>query len=260
MQFIIVFALGTAIGSFLNVCIFRMPENQSIVFPGSRCRVCAKPIRWFDNIPCVSFFILKGRCRDCGAKISAQYVLVEILTGCLFVIFYGSFGPSLKGVLYLALSLALLVESAIDFRHEIIPDSITLPGTALGLALSAVFPALHGQTDWGHGLLQSLIGVAAGGGFLVIAAVAAEFLLKKEAMGGGDVKLMAMIGSLLGWKGALWTIFVSSVVGSVVGIYLRLRKGQERIPYGPYLGLAAFLYIFFGPAVIGGYLRFLRGY
>lgn len=241
------------VGSFLNVCIFRIPADRSIVFPGSSCPHCGKPIRWFDNVPCVSFLALRARCRDCGEKISPQYFAVELLTGILFVVFYRHFGLMPAGVIYLVLTLALLVESAIDWRHEIIPDRITLPGIALGVALSAFFPALYGEGGRWGGVLQSLGGILLGGGFLYLAAVAAEAILKKEAMGGGDVKLLAMIGSFLGWKGVLWTIFVSSLLGTVVGLYLRLMKGRERIPFGPFLGLAAVLYIFFGDIVIHWY-------
>ncbi len=250
---LIVFLFGTLVGSFLNVCIFRIPANRSIVFPGSSCPYCAKPIRWFDNIPCLSFLALRGRCRDCGAKISPQYFVIEFLTGTLFAVFYGRFGATPIAAIYLVLTLALLVESAIDWRHEIIPDRITLPGMLLGVVVSAVLPSLHGEETALRATLQSLGGLLLGGGFLYLAAVAAEAILKKEAMGGGDVKLLAMMGAFLGWRGVLWTVFVSSLLGSVVGVYLRLTKGRERIPFGPFLGAAAVLYIFFGEVVIRWY-------
>lgn len=251
------FVFGAMVGSFLNVCIFRLPKNESIVFPASHCLLCKTPIAWHDNIPLVSFFLLKGRCRHCREKISAQYVVVEFLTACVFVLFYRVFGVSVQGMIYLGLTLSLLVETFIDLEHRIIPDEITLPGMLIGLGLSAFIPALHHQTSHWAGLLQSLFGLLIGGGFLYATGTLAEIILKKEAMGGGDVKLLAMIGAFLGWQGVLWTIFVSSVFGSIVGVYLRLRHGEEKIPFGPYLGLAAVLYLFFGQEMIASYFRLL---
>jgi leader peptidase (prepilin peptidase) / N-methyltransferase len=175
----------------------------------------------------------------------------------LFVLFYHFFGPTVKGGVYLLLALALLVQGVIDLRHQIIPDEITLPGIVLGLVLSGFFPGLHEQTLWWKGLGMSFFGVLIGGGFLYAAGTLAEKIMKKEAMGGGDVKLLAMIGAFLGWKAILWTIFISSLLGSVAGVYLRLKRGEVYIPYGPYLGLAAFLFMFFGQSFIGWYTRFL---
>ncbi len=253
MPSLIVFVFGTIIGSFLNVCIFRIPKGESVVWPGSHCLACGHPIAWYDNVPVVSFFALKGRCRHCRTKISWRYVFVEIFTALIFVLFYRQFGLSIKGLVYFLLSLALIVESAIDLQHEIIPDVITLPGILIGLLVSALFPALQDETMWTAGLFKSFIGVLVGGGFLYASAVAAEFVLKKEAMGGGDVKLLGMLGAFLGWRGCLWTIFVSSLIGSVIGIYLRLKNGQRQIPFGPYLAAAAVLYVFFGEKVMAWY-------
>ena len=250
---LILFCMGAVVGSFLNVCIVRIPKEESIVFPGSHCVFCNHAIGWYDNIPIISFFILRGRCRHCAKKISWQYVLVELLTAILFVFFYRFFGASAKGAAYLLLSLALLVESVIDMRYKIIPDSITLPGIVIGLAASAFFPAIHGESSHWHGLLASFGGMLLGGGFLYAAGSIAELILKKEAMGGGDVKLLAMIGSVLGWRGVVWTLFVSSLIGSAAGIYLRLKRGDLLIPYGPYLAAAAVLYIFVGPQFMHWY-------
>ncbi|MBI3252947.1 MAG: prepilin peptidase [Candidatus Omnitrophica bacterium] len=256
MPFLIAFLSGAAVGSFLNVCIFRLPAGQSVVTPASRCPKCRHAIAWHDNIPCVSFFALGGKCRHCGAAISAQYAAVEFLTGFLFVLFYLVFGLSAKGVAYLALTLGLVVESFIDFRYKIIPDEITLPGMVAAVAASALWPGLHGETVWVWGVLRSLMGLAAGGGILWAAGSIAGRILKKEAMGGGDVKLLAMIGALLGWQAVLWIVFISSFLGSAAGIYLRLKKGEAEIPYGPYLAAAAVFYIFFGKALVQGYLNF----
>ena len=257
MPILIAGFVGAVVGSFLNVCIFRMPEGESVVFPASHCRYCKTAIAWHDNIPLVSFIVLKGRCRNCGAGISWQYIFVESLTIFLFILFYEVFGLSVKGGVYLVLSLALLVESAIDYRHKIIPDSITLPGIALGVVLSGFFPGLHEQDSWLYGILYSVLGVLLGGGILYLTGSVGEWILKKEAMGGGDVKLLAMIGAVLGWRGALWTIFVSSLIGSVVGVYLRLKNGEKEIPFGPYLALGAFFYLFFGQRTIEWYAKFL---
>ena len=253
------FALGSMVGSFLNVCILRLPKNESILFPPSHCMKCRAAIAWYDNVPVLSFCILGARCRHCRAPISWQYPIVEMLTGFLFVLFYRQFGLGPKGVLYLYLSLALLVQSVIDLRTRIIPDSITIPAMVVGLVASAAFPEIHDRSTHMAGFWESLKGLLLGGGFLYAAGTLAEFLLKKEAMGGGDVKLLAAIGAAIGWRGVVWTIFVSSVTGSVVGLYNRVRHGEELIPFGPYLALGAFLYFFFGPQAIEWYFGFLKG-
>ena len=254
METVIAFVMGACVGSFLNVCIARLPLAQSVVTPGSHCMACGKPVRWFDNIPILSYFILGGKCRDCKAAYSIRYAFVELLTALTFVLFYRSFGVTPFGAIYLTLTLALITQTFIDFDHQIIPDEITLPGIILGFVFSGIFPGLHGQTVWHQGLLQSLFGILAGGGFLYASAMLAEFFLKKEAMGGGDIKLLAMIGALIGWLGAFWVIFAASLIGSVVGIYLRITKGQQLIPFGPYIGAGAVLYLFYGQKVIGWYI------
>ncbi len=258
MQALIAFIFGSMVGSFLNVCILRLPKEESIVFPPSHCTGCQKTIAPYDNIPVLSFFILRGQCRHCKSKISWQYPLIEALTGGLFVLFFNYFGLTPKGFLYLYLSLGLLVQTVIDMRYRIIPDQITLPAIVIGLAVSAAFPDIHGQGTHWAGFFASLTGLLAGGGFLYGVGTIAEWILKKEAMGGGDVKLLAAIGAILGWRAVVWTIFVSALTGSVVGIYGRIRNGEELIPYGPFLALGAFLYMFIGPQSIEWYLKFLR--
>lgn len=254
MPLVIAFLMGAVTGSFLNVCIFRIPAGESLVFPASHCLSCRRPIAWRDNIPIVSYFLLKGRCRACGTSISPQYPLIEWLAAVFFAVFYAHFGLSVKGVCYLGLSLALMVVSAIDLRHQVIPDEITLPGILVGMAVSSIWPEMQGSGPAFAGFVHSVIGALVGGGILYVAGSLAEWVLKKEAMGGGDVKLLAMIGAFLGWKAVLWTLVVSSFLGSIVGIYLRLSKGEERIPFGPYLSLAAVLYFFFGPSFLNWYL------
>ena len=255
MGSVIAFLFGSMVGSFLNVCILRLPKGESIVFPSSHCTSCNKAIAWFDNIPVLSFLALGAKCRNCHAKISWQYPLIEMVTALLFVIFYRSFGLTPKGFLYLYLALMLLAQSVIDMRYKIIPDSLTLPAIVAALTLSAFFPGIHSQGSHLSGFLSSLMGVLLGGGFLYAAGTIAEWVLKKEAMGGGDVKLLAAIGGVIGWRGVLWTIFVSSLIGTAGGLYLRFTKGEELIPFGPYLALGAFLYLFYGPAVIDWYFH-----
>jgi leader peptidase (prepilin peptidase)/N-methyltransferase len=249
MPFVIAFVLGTIIGSFLNVCVFRIPAKKSILFPASHCVSCKRAIFWHDNIPLLSFLVLKGRCRNCGCKISPQYPFVELLGGGLFVLFYAVFGLSAQGFVFLLLALILLVAGLIDYRHQIIPDEITLPGILAGLVLSF----------WTQGLLNAVLGMLLGGGILYLAGTIAQWILKKEAMGGGDVKLLAMIGAFLGWKAVLWTLFTGSFVGTGVGLYLRFVKKQERIPFGPCLALGAFLYLFFGESFFNWYLLVYSG-
>ena len=257
MPLLIAFCFGAIVGSFLNVCIIRLPKEESIVFPASHCVSCNHALAWYDNIPFLSFLILKGRCRYCEKKISWQYFIVELLTALLFVLFYKFFGITPKGILYLVLSLALLVESVIDMRYKIIPDGITLPGIVIGLLASLIFPSIHGEISHWRGFLAALIGMLVGGGFLYLAGTLAEWILKKEAMGGGDVKLLAAVGAVIGWRGVVWTIFMASLTGSVIGIYLRIKKGEELIPFGPYLGLGAFLYLFIGPQTTEWYFHLI---
>lgn len=250
-------ALGAMVGSFLNVCILRMPENQSIVFPSSHCWKCQKPLAWFDNVPILSWLVLGGKCRACRQPISVQYPIIEAVTAAIFVVFWKKYGVTAVGITLLVFTLALLVQSVIDARYRIIPDEITLPGMAIGLVVSFAFPALHGQVTHLGGLWKSFLGLLVGGGFLWAAGSIAEKILKKEAMGGGDVKLLGLIGAVIGLQGVFWTIFVSSVIGSVVGIYFRLRKGEEAIPFGPFLAVAAVMYLFVGPQWIAAYMRAL---
>jgi leader peptidase (prepilin peptidase)/N-methyltransferase len=252
-----VFVFGAMVGSFLNVCIYRLPKDESVVWPGSHCQACKKPIAWHDNVPVLSYFLLGGKCRACKTKFSFQYAVIEFVTGLIFVGFMAAFGFSIKTGVFLAFTLALLVVSAIDWEHRIIPDEISLPGIILGLALSSVFPEMHGAHFWFYGLRESAFGAIAGGGFLYVLGTAAEKILKKEAMGGGDVKLLAMIGTFIGWPGVLWTIFVSSLVGSIVGLVALVKSGDRYIPYGPFLALAAVLYVFFGDPVIAWYLNLI---
>jgi leader peptidase (prepilin peptidase)/N-methyltransferase len=248
--YLFIFVLGAVIGSFLNVCICRIPEGRSIVSPPSACPRCGSGIRWYDNIPIVSFLLLRGKCRACGAAISWRYPMVEALNGTLFVLFFLRVGLTpLLPVLFL-LGSALVVITFIDLDHQIIPDRISLPGIPIGFAASL----LTGHPGW----LSSLIGILAGGGSLLIIATLYEKFSGKEAMGGGDVKLLAMLGAFLGWPSVPFIIFIGSLGGSLVGVpamLLQKRGGDLKIPFGPFLAFAALLYILAGGEIIRWYFN-----
>lgn len=249
-----VFALGAAVGSFLNVCIVRLPKGGSLIKPGSHCPHCQNPIRFYDNIPLFSYIVLRGKCRRCKAQISPRYFLVEGLSGLMALALFRNFGFSPELAVYFIFFSALLVVIFIDLDTWTIPDIITLPGIVVGVAASFLLPRLD--------LWQSLLGLLAGGGVLFLVAVGYQLLRKKEGMGGGDIKLLAMIGAFLGLPGVIYTLFASSLVGSLAGVLLMLRNKSgrgTRIPFGPFLALAAMTYVFWGPALIQWYLHSLKG-
>lgn len=247
------FAFGLVIGSFLNVCIHRLPASQSIVHPRSRCPQCGHLIRAYDNIPVLSYVLLGGRCRDCKTHISARYPVVELLSGAFAAMSVARFGLDWTGAVVYALIAAFLVITFIDIDHRIIPDMITLPGIPLGLAAS-----------FGPGLvspMQALIGILAGGGSLFLVAWGYQLITKREGMGGGDIKLLAMIGAFIGWQGVLFTIFVASFTGTLTGIALMFRRAggmKLAVPFGPFLAVGAIAYLFIGPDVMEWYIRWLR--
>ena len=249
------FVLGSVVGSFLNVCICRLPKSESVVSPPSHCTRCDYVIRWYDNIPMLSYAFLRGKCRRCGEPISLQYPLVEFINGSLTLALFLKFGPSLPFALFFVLCSALVVVTFIDLEHQIIPDCITLPGIVIGFALSFFFP--------GFGWLNSLIGIVAGGGSLLLIAYGYQLIAKKDGMGGGDIKLLAMLGAFpfFGWKAILFIVFAASLVGSVLGISIMLAQKKDStlaIPFGPYLASAAVLYIFYGKHIILWYLNLGR--
>jgi len=240
--------VGAIIGSFLNVCIWRIPREESIVFPASHCPVCSHPIRFFDNIPIISWLILRGRCRDCGASITPRYPLVEALTAVLAVLLYWKYGFSLQFLCAFLFTAALIVITFIDIDYQIIPDVISLPGIPLCF-LAAVFVM-------GVPFLESLIGILVGGGILYVIAVGYEWITKREGMGGGDIKLLAMLGAFFGWKSLLFIVLCSSLTGAVVGMTAMVIQGQDMkyaVPFGPFLALGAVAYFFLGDA----FLRYL---
>jgi leader peptidase (prepilin peptidase) / N-methyltransferase len=244
---------GAIIGSFLNVCIYRLPREESVATPGSHCPHCNKPIRFYDNIPLVSYLVLGGKCRYCRASISLQYPLVEGVTALSSLLLFLRFGPSPSYLFYFAFVAALIAITVIDLYHQIIPDVISLPGIAVGLLTSLVVAQIT--------FLNSVLGILFGGGSLFLVATVYHWLFKREGMGGGDVKLLAMIGAFLGWKAVILTIFLSSLVGSVTGIILILIKGKDfkyAIPFGPFLSVGAVISLFYGERLIRWYLYLNR--
>lgn len=245
--------LGMVVGSFLNVCIYRVPAHQSIVRPASRCPSCLSSIPWYQNIPVFSFLALRGRCGACGASISWRYPAVEILTGALFTLIVYRFGMQGFVPLLWLFAALLVVIAFIDIDHQIIPDVISLPGILLGFLSSFIIPWM----TW----VDSLLGLLLGGGSLYLVALVYQLLAKKEGMGGGDIKLLAMIGAFLGWKAVLPVIFFSSVFGTVVGLPLVLVKkadGKLAIPFGPFLSIGALVYLLWGPPLVRWYFAFFQ--
>ena len=244
--------LGALIGSFLNVCIHRLPRCESIVWPGSHCPSCGTTIEYYDNIPLLSYLWLMGRCRTCQRPISIRYPVVEAANAAGYVMILATFGLTWTTVLYSALFSALLVATGTDLTHRIIPNVVTVPGILLGLLGAAtVLPV---------GFVNALLGVAIGGGILWALAWASPYLFGKEGMGGGDIKLLAMIGAFLGWKPALLTVMVGSLSGSVIGlslIGLGLMKRDEYIPFGPFLVLGALVSMFFAQPLLEWYQTLL---
>lgn len=346
-----VFLFGATIGSFLNVCVHRLPREQSIVKPPSSCPHCGQRIRWFDNIPLVSYLALRGRCRYCGAKFTARYFLVELITALLFLVIWMRFDAWLAPIYWLFAG-GLIVATFIDFEHFIIPNEITYGGVVLGLVLSTLYPPLMNTTSVLGALGHSFLGMLTGAALLMvivevgklifgrhkipldpdtkiivadqklhvgdeemawldlfyresdaieftakslkfgdqsfenakivihektltvngqnydlaglgsIEATADLIIIPREAMGLGDVKLLAAIGAFLGWRAALFTVFASSLIGGVVGltlILLRKTDWQSRIPYGPYIVVGALTWIFFGQQLVHWYMKFVRG-
>ncbi|OFW32564.1 MAG: hypothetical protein A3G76_13880 [Acidobacteria bacterium RIFCSPLOWO2_12_FULL_65_11] len=244
-------AVGAVIGSFLNVCIYRLPRGTSIVWPASACPSCRRPLSWFENIPIVSYLALGGRCRTCRARISIRYPVVEALTAAMFALTWWYYGPSLLLASRLIFGCALIVLFAVDLEHHLLPNVITLPGVVVGFVLS-----LGGEPGW----LASLLGIALGAGLLYGAAEAYYRIRHEEGLGMGDVKMMAMVGAFLGWKLTLVTLMMASLSGSVVGVaIIATRKGDLKyaLPFGTFLAVGAAAAATVGPAILEWYVGLL---
>ncbi len=246
-------ALGLIVGSFLNVCIFRLPRRQSINWPGSRCTACARPLAWYENIPVFSWLALRGRCRTCRERISVMYPLVEVITGALFVAGYVIYGWTPLLAVRLAFACSMVVLFAIDLRHHILPNVITVPGIVVGFVLSLVLPA--------PGWKSSLIGLLAGGGVLFAIAEAYYRLRGVEGLGMGDVKMLSMIGAFLGWPLMLVTLVLASFAGSIIGVgIIASRRGgmKAALPFGTFLAVGALTAAVAGDAIVDWYVGFYR--
>jgi leader peptidase (prepilin peptidase)/N-methyltransferase len=239
--------IGLVIGSFLNVCIHRLPRRTSIVSPGSQCPHCGYVLRWYDNVPVLSYVLLGGRCRGCKARISARYPIVELITMAVFVAHGLVFGIDIMLVPRLLFACALIVLFAIDLEHHLLLDVITLPGIVVGLAFSLLLPP---------GIQSAIIGVLVGGGVLWLIGEAYYRYAGEEGMGGGDVKMLAMIGAFLGWKLAVLTLVFSSLAGSLVGLLvIATRRGGMKyaLPYGTFLAIGALVASLFGDQIVAWY-------
>jgi leader peptidase (prepilin peptidase)/N-methyltransferase len=235
---------GLAIGSFLNVVIARVPAGRSLVRPGSACPGCSALLKWYDNIPVLSFLVLRGRCRACGMTISWRYPIVEMVTAVVLVLAYVALGPSADFAVAVVLLAALIAITGIDLQHQLIPDAITLPGILVGLLLNLA----TGRISW----VESVIGILVGGGLFV-----AIILVSRGGMGGGDLKLGAMLGAFLGWKALLFALFVAIVLGGVVGTVLLvtgLRGRKDPVPFGPFLAAGGAMALFWGERAFGWWM------
>ena len=245
MELVFTTLFGALVGSFLNVVILRLPqEGESIVFPPSHCPQCQALIRWYDNLPILSFVLLAGRCRRCRQPISWQYPIVEFLMALLSLALYRTFDLGPAFLIYFVFCAALLAIIFIDLHHQIIPDVISLPGIVLGFAASFVLPDLSWQ--------DSLLGLLLGGGIFYAIAGGYYLLTRRAGMGGGDIKFLAMIGAFQGWQALPFVIFASALLGSLIGIGAMIeqkRGGKTVIPYGPFLAVASLGYLFFSKEI-----------
>jgi len=245
-------AMGLAVGSFLNVCIYRLPRHESVMFPGSHCTVCDRSLDWFENLPLASWLVLRGRCRTCRTRIPVQYPLVEAMTAAVFVSAYVIYGWTPLLAARLLFACAMIVLFVIDLQHRILPNVITLPGIVIGFLFSFFLPP---------GWRSSLIGVLAGGGVLFAIAEAYYRLRGYEGLGMGDVKMLAMIGAFLGWPLMIVTLVLSSFSGSIVGVGLLVsRRGDMKaaLPFGTFLAVGALVAAVAGDAFLDWYLAFYR--
>ncbi len=247
--YIFVFLVGLLLGSFFNVCIYRIPREQSIVFPPSHCASCNTRLKWTDLFPLFSYLFLSGKCRYCHERISFRYPLIELLTGMIYLLLAVKFGISGTFAVYAVLCSILIIATAIDLEFQIIPNGLVLTGTIAGV----IFSLAGLSVPW----LDALLGMLVGGGTFLLVALLAYLILKKEGMGGGDVKFMGMIGLLIGWRLTSLSILLSVYAGGLIGallLLLRIKKRGDAIPYGPFIAVGTLLSIFFGNDLINWYL------
>jgi leader peptidase (prepilin peptidase) / N-methyltransferase len=247
---VLVTVLGACVGSFLNVCIYRLPRHESLMWPGSRCTRCARALSWYENVPVVSWVVLGGRCRTCREPVSWMYPVVEIITALTFLSGYLLYGITAIGAVRVLFACALIVLFVTDLQHKILPNVITVPGIVVGFALSLFLPP---------GWRDSLIGIAVGGGTLFAIAETYYRVRGLEGLGMGDVKLLGMIGAFLGWKLVLLTLVFASFAGSIAGVALIASgRGSMKyaLPFGTYLAVAALVAAIWGTPIVDWYLGF----
>ncbi len=251
----VIFIVGLIFGSFYNVCIYRLPLNQSVIYPPSHCTSCNNRLQAIDLIPVFSFLLLKGRCRHCGEKISIEYMLIELFTGFMFALGYIKFGLTLYLLVYICLISLLIVITFIDLQHQIIPDSALIVALALGL----IFTITNISTSF----KEAILGMILGGGFFLAVAVLSQLILKKDGLGGGDIKLMGVIGLYLGWRLTVLSILLSIYSGGILGLILILtgiKKRGDYIPFGPFIAIGTAITMFFGNEIINWYVKGILGY
>ena len=252
---IISFIMGTIFGSFYNVCIYRIPEKLSVANPPSHCYNCQTRLKPIDLIPILSWLSLKGKCRYCGIKVSSRYATVELLTGILFALTYIAFGYNFKTIYYMLLVSLLIIITFIDIDHYIIPDELVIAGSIIAIAVNLL--------GYGTGFMDGLKGALFAGGGVLLVTLAIEFIVKKEVMGGGDIKLYAMLGLFLGTKLALLTILLSIYVGGIYGVifivYNRVKQKEfsSMIPFGPFISIAAIIAMLYGNQIIDLYISYI---
>lgn len=251
---IFVLVIGAVAGSFINVVIYRLPRQESIVFPGSHCPFCNVQLKWYENIPMFSFVLLGHRCRSCHHPISWQYPTVEVLMAMLSYALFYKFHLTASFVVFFIFTAMLLAIIYIDFQHQIIPDLISIPGIIIGFTCSFITDLISWQ--------NSLLGIIIGGGFLYGVAVIYYFITKREGMGGGDIKLLAMLGAFLGWRAVIFIVFFSALLGSLAGLFFMTQQkkgGKTMIPYGPFLSLASIFYVLYGEQnIITDYINLIQ--
>lgn len=254
LLYLIAGTLGGILGSFANVCIIRMPKEESVIWPPSHCPSCDRRLSWWENIPVVSFLLLWGHCRSCKVRISLQYPLVEAFCILMALFTWWHFQEPVRFLTYFCLLIVpLVIVSVIDLYNFIIPDVISLPGIVIGFLVHVL---VEGRTDFVPTMIDSVAGIMVGGGSLYLVALAYEKLKKQEGLGGGDVKLIAMLGAFFGWKAVLFILLLSSLCGSIVGLFLIviLRKDLKYvIPFGPFISLAGVVYLFWGVRLLEWY-------
>lgn len=252
-------AFGLLFGSFLNVCIVRWPALESVVRPRSRCPQCGNLIAWYDNIPVASWVVLRARCRHCRLPIPWRYPLVELAVGVLWAVCAWTYGPELEALRAAVFGTLLIGIAMTDAREYIIPDEFSVGGTVIGLLFAVALLWMQPADPHALAWLPAVIGAATGFVLLWVIAFAGEKILGQEAMGGGDIKMMAMIGAFLGWRGVLLTLFLGALLGTLIFLPLKLAGKQKLVPFGIFLAIGAAACWIFGPAILAWYGHFLAG-